>query len=236
MELLLDFIQTKCCSSFPTHSLFGTVRVALEAILGDDDSKALKNYSMIFEKLLRLRQACCSGLLLAPKRRDVAIKVWNDMNSKSAVKKLSAAEGLALLEKLKGAFLEESDGSLPECGICLMEMEETDGIVLKSCSHVFCKLCIQQVLAKSNKKCPYCRVPFEERDIVTMGQAESAANVNSAEKPEGNLMFGTPPKIQALLGAINGMKGDEKGGNEFFNAHDRTAHSELTTTLAVSLC
>ena len=46
------------------EALFGTVRVAMEAIL-DDDSKALKNYSMIFEKLLRLRQACCSGLLLS---------------------------------------------------------------------------------------------------------------------------------------------------------------------------
>lgn len=38
------------------HRLFGTVRVAMEAILGVDDSKALKNYSIIFEKLLRLRQ------------------------------------------------------------------------------------------------------------------------------------------------------------------------------------
>jgi hypothetical protein len=34
------------------------VRCAMEAILGNvtDDSKALKNYSVIFEKLLRLRQ------------------------------------------------------------------------------------------------------------------------------------------------------------------------------------
>jgi SWI/SNF-related matrix-associated actin-dependent regulator of chromatin subfamily A3 len=39
-------------------ALFGTVRCAMEAILGNvtDDSKALKNYSVIFEKLLRLRQ------------------------------------------------------------------------------------------------------------------------------------------------------------------------------------
>ena len=189
--------------------------MALEAILGDDDSKALKNYSMIFEKLLRLRQACCSGLLLTPERREVAIKVWNEMNSKTSTKKLSAEEGLALLEKLKGAFAEESDGSLPECGICLMEMEEADGTVLKTCSHVFCKQCIQQVLCKSNKKCPYCRVPFQEQDIVTMNQASSAATDKDAEKPNDELTFGTPPKIKALLQAIEGMKGDEKGGEMF---------------------
>lgn len=213
------------CSSILTkyfivlsHSLFGTVRVAMEAILGGDGSTALKNYSVIFEKLLRLRQACCSGLLLTPERRDLAIKVWNEMNSKTLVRKLSAEEGLALLTKLKGAFTEQAD--LPECGICLMEMEESDGTVLKKCGHVFCKLCIQQVLAKSNKKCPYCRLGFEESDIVTMNQATSAAKENTGDKPAADeLKFGTPPKIQALLGAIQGMKGDEKGGKIWDNVY-----------------
>ena len=101
-------------------ALFGTVRVAMEAVLGEENS-ALKNYSVIFEKLLRLRQACCSGLLLTPERRDIAMKVWEEMKANKSTKKLSPEEGLALLEKLKGAFTEEP-GSLPECGICLMEM------------------------------------------------------------------------------------------------------------------
>jgi len=192
-------------------ALFGTVRVAMEAILGDDDTNALKNYSVIFEKLLRLRQACCSGLLLSQKRRDIALKVWNEMNSKSEGKKLTAEEGLRLLDKLKGAFSEASEDQLPECGICLMEMEESDGIVLKKCGHVFCKLCIQQVLVKSNQACPYCRAKFEESDIVSMSQASSAANEISDEAPAEDMKFGPPPKIQALLGAIKGMKGDEKG-------------------------
>mmetsp|Transcript_45123 Transcript_45123/g.94645 ORF Transcript_45123/g.94645 Transcript_45123/m.94645 type:complete len:876 (+) Transcript_45123:187-2814(+) len=193
------------------EALFGTVRVAMEAILGGDDNKALKNYSVIFEKLLRLRQACCSGLLLTQERRDIALKVWDEMNSETSGQKLSAEEGLQLLEKLKGAFSEETN-SLPECGICMMEMEESDGTILKKCGHVFCKLCIQQVLAKSNKKCPYRRAAFEECDIVDMSQASSAANEKSDEKPAAkNMKFGTPPKIQALLGAIQGMQGDEKG-------------------------
>jgi len=132
------------------------------------------------------------------------------MNSKSAVKKLSAEEGLALLEKLKGAFSQELD-SLPECGICLMEMEESDGIVLKGCGHVFCRLCIAQVLVKSNKKCPYCRASFEEKDIVDMSQASSAANKKADEKSADILNFDTPPKILALNQSIQGMKPDEKG-------------------------
>mmetsp|Transcript_5440 Transcript_5440/g.11830 ORF Transcript_5440/g.11830 Transcript_5440/m.11830 type:complete len:878 (+) Transcript_5440:183-2816(+) len=190
-------------------ALFGTVQVAMEAILGDNDNtKALKNYSVIFEKLLRLRQACCSGLLLTKERRDVALKVWTEMNSKTMGKKLTAEDGLRLLEQLKGAF---SESSLPECGICLMEMEESDGTVLKNCGHVFCRLCIQQVLAKSNKRCPYCRATFEESDIVNMRQASGAAKEKFGEAPVDDLKFGTPPKIQALLLAIQGMEEDEKG-------------------------
>lgn len=196
-------------------ALFGTLRVAMQAILNEGDgSQAFKNYSSIFEKLLRLRQSCCSGMLVSKERRDTAIKLWEEVkaNDGGAKKKLSVEEGLALLEKLKGAFTEEPD-KLPECGICLMEMEEADGTILKRCSHVFCKLCIEQVLAKSNRKCPYCRADFKESDIVNMNEAETAAT----SKTDGETMeetitkFGMPPKIQALLESIKVMKPDEKG-------------------------
>ena len=192
-------------------ALFGTVKVAMTAILADD-SKALKNYSVIFEKLLRLRQACCSGLLLTKERRDVAMKVFEEMQSNSSTKKLTAEEGLALLEKLKGAFVAEESGQLAECGICLMEMDESCGTIIKGCGHVFCNLCIHQVLAKSNQKCPYCRAPFKESDVVDMTTAETAAKEGGDEVQEKELQFGTPPKIEALLAAIQGMKNDEKGG------------------------
>jgi len=46
-------------------ALFGTIRTAAEAILSEEaDDAALKNYSTIFEKLLRLRQSCCSATLV----------------------------------------------------------------------------------------------------------------------------------------------------------------------------
>ena len=192
-------------------ALYGTLKVCMSAILGQGaDNQALKNYSFIFEKLLRLRQACCSGTLVSKERRDVALKVWDEMNSKSTAK-LSAEEALSLLEKLKGAFTEESN-SLPECGICLMEMEEVDGCILKNCSHVFCKVCIQQVLSKSNKKCPYCRADFEVGDIVDMSTAENAVSTTKeVDTDDATAKFGTPPKILALLDAIKGLAIDEKG-------------------------
>ena len=193
-------------------ALYGTVKMALEAVLSDD-SKALKNYSTIFEKLLRLRQACCSGLLLSKERRDVALKVYEEIQSRSSTQKLTSEEGLALLEKLKGALAaDENDGTLAECGICLLEMDQASGTIIKKCGHVFCNLCIHQVLTKSNQKCPYCRVPFHESDIVDMNQAKTAAVPEEEGGTQEDLQFGTPPKIQALLAAIQGMKSDEKGG------------------------
>ncbi len=208
-----------CSVEFPEDShknvydaLFGTIKVAMEAILNEGDgTQALRHYSSIFEKLLRLRQACCSGTMISKERRELAFKAWEDLKSTDSNRKLSAEEGLALLNKLKGAFTQGSE-ALPECGICLTEMEATDGTILKGCNHVFCKLCIRQVLLKSNRKCPFCRAEFVESDIVDMGTAEIAANTQShVGKDEKVAKFGIPPKIQAMLEAIKGMKSDEKG-------------------------
>ena len=187
-------------------ALFGTVRVALQAIL-QDETNALSNYTNIFEKLLRLRQACCSGLLLTQERRDIALKLWKQICSGKQHQNLSAEEALKLLEKLKGQFTQE----LPECGICMEEFDESVGTILKSCSHVFCKSCIEQVLSRSNQKCPYCRCDFRSEDIVDLSTAESAAS-STLQEDKPTAEFDTPPKITALLETIkSSMKPDEKG-------------------------
>lgn len=45
-----------------------------------------------------------------------------------------------------------------------------------------------------------------------MSQAKSAAEETAIMKPADELKFGVPPKIQALLGSIQAMQVDEKGG------------------------
>ncbi len=218
---LVEKVVELCTVEFPDDghkkvydALFGTIRCAMEAILDEENgSTALKSYSSIFEKLLRMRQSCCSAKMVTPERRDVALKLWKEIQGEqSETKKLTAEEGLALLEKLKGAFAEEGD-KLPECGVCLIEMEEQDSTILKGCGHVFCKLCIKQVLLKSGQKCPYCRHPFTQGDIIDKSVAAEAActeKEKSEEDPKYD-EFGTPPKVLALLEAIKKMQPDEKG-------------------------
>ncbi|CAJ1964574.1 unnamed protein product [Cylindrotheca closterium] len=187
-------------------ALYGTLRVAMTAILKDNNN-ALGNYYNIFEKLLRLRQACCSGLLLTKERREAALQIWKQVSSKSREQELSPEEGLKLLEKLKGEFTQ----ALPECGICLEEFDQTEGTILKGCGHVFCNNCIKQVLERSNQKCPYCRQKFRSEDIVSMVTAKAAANKAAVETLDEGEEFGTPPKIRALLQTIGStVKPDEK--------------------------
>ena len=72
---------------------------------------------MIFEKLLRLRQSCCSAELISDDRRAVALKLWEQMKKKTTTAKLTAEEGLKLLDKLKSALASDESDSPPECGI-----------------------------------------------------------------------------------------------------------------------
>lgn len=77
---------------------------------------------------------------------------------------------------------------------------------------MFCSLCIQQVLVKSNQLCPYCRAPFSKDDIIDKSLATTAAIHNEADgKEDASDSFGLPPKILALLEAIQKMQPNEKG-------------------------
>ena len=94
-----------------------------------------------------------------------------DLSEADMICSVSVEEAVALLAKLKIVFSEPT-GSLPECGVCMMEMKESDGAVLAKCGHVFCKLCVPQF---SNHKCPYCRASFDVSDVVDMDQATIAS-------------------------------------------------------------
>ena len=196
-------------------AIFGTIRIAFMAVLQAGEQKIMKNYSSIFEKLLRLRQCCCSLSLIPPERMDTALKLWEDYQGRiERGHKLSAEEGAKLLEKLKGTFTLE-DESVPECAVCLMEMNQSDCRILRACAHIFCTDCSTKLLEMSDVKCPLCRVPFTNRDMIEKEKVAIAATQDSDEASNNVSGYksglGRSPKILALLEALNEMKQDEKG-------------------------
>lgn len=56
-------------------TLFATARAAFQATLLEGDVAALKNYMSVLEALLRIRQSCCSGILVPKERRERAEQV-----------------------------------------------------------------------------------------------------------------------------------------------------------------
>jgi SNF2 family DNA or RNA helicase len=151
------------------NALFGSFRMVFDAILQGGESEVLKNYSSVFEKLLRIRQTCCSALLVPSKRRGLPMELWTGLQDrKEGAQKLAAEEGPDLLEKVKGTFTQEGDRmGLPECAVCLTEMEEQQCVILRTCSHVYCEPCINRVVSDSTRAfCPLCRGPFGKSDMV----------------------------------------------------------------------
>jgi SNF2 family DNA or RNA helicase len=193
-------------------ALFGCMRMAFQAVLQDGEGAALKRYTSVFESLLRMRQSCCSALLVPKSRRESAMELWRDLQGRAGAKGLSVDEGVALLEKLKGSFSQSEENDLPECAVCLTEMEESQCMILRTCSHLFCEPCISRVQTSHGSVCPLCRQAFGQNDLVNKSTAASAASQECpATISVDEESIGDSPKILALLDCIKKMKPDEKG-------------------------
>lgn len=196
-------------------NLFSTARAIFAAALQEGEGEALKNYMSILETLLRVRQACCSGQLVPKDRRDSADQVLLELKSRGD-KPLTVDEGNALMEKLRGTFeTPEAAAEVPECAVCLCEMEENDAIILRACRHIFCAACISHVTTGHDSRCPLCRKEFAKTDMIRKSTASAAASaadekitsISSLEDDEIELS----PKVLALLEAMKEMQADEKG-------------------------
>jgi len=209
-EVQLRLVQFPDDSKHKTihQALFQTAQAAFQATLQEGDAEALKNYMSVLETLLRIRQACCSGVLIPKERLERAESVLRELEGRDG-KALSAEEGKALLDKLKGTFEEEN----VECAVCLCEMTESVAVILRSCSHVFCQTCIARVAVESHSNCPLCRVPFSTKDMIEKTAASKAVETSTDVVPVSQTMdeLGPSPKITALLDAIGEMKAGEKG-------------------------
>jgi hypothetical protein len=71
-------------------------------------------------------------------------------------------------ENIKNLGLEDysNPGELPECSICLSEIEQGDGTRIHKCGHIFHRSCINELLAQpgssNGAKCPNCRAGINE--------------------------------------------------------------------------
>ena len=198
------------CSHFTFSFLkvFQSAKLAFKAALQGGNDDAI-NHRSVFEVLTRLRQACCCGSLVPKERLEAAERVLEIAAEKG--NKLSVEEGKELLEKLKGAL--ESDDAPPECAICFDGMDESAAVVLRSCGHVFCQVCISKVSMGYHSSCPFCRHSFVQEDLVKFSDAAAASTAGdgSNEVKLSQLEdLGPSPKMDALLLAIGEMKPGEK--------------------------
>ena len=188
--------------------LFESAQLVFRATLSSgNDNQVSKNYMKILETLMRIRQACISGALVPKASIQAAEDVMKLVKGKGA---LSAEDGEKLLQKLKGAF---DEATTTECAICFDTMEVGDAVILRTCSHVFCELCLATVSERCNGLCPMCRCKFEASDMIKSSVAVAATlkTTNEASMIETMNDLGPSPKLKALALAIGEMKVDEKG-------------------------
>jgi len=190
-------------------SVYDSAKAVFAATLSAGDERVMKNYMMILETLMRIRQACLSGTLVPRERLEMAEQVLTELKGKKG--QLTAEEGEALLKKLKGAF--EGDAETFECGVCLEDVGENLAVVLRTCSHVFCEPCVTRVADQCRGLCPLCRHPYAVQDMIKQSAAAAATQQEEKVVPMSQCMddLGPSPKLEAMLQAIGEMKEDEKG-------------------------
>jgi SNF2 family DNA or RNA helicase len=190
------------------QKIYKSAKLAVQATMQGEEAEKL-SHSSVFEILMRMRQACCSGKLVPQARLQRAEQVLASVENKES---LTAEEGKALLATLKGVL--ECDDTSPECAICFEVMNEDAATVLRGCGHVFCAPCIGKIAEGSASKCPLCRNGFQEKDMVKWSSAVAAAarsEVAQSVSLSQQLDEMTPsPKLEALLLAIAEMKDGEK--------------------------
>jgi SWI/SNF-related matrix-associated actin-dependent regulator of chromatin subfamily A3 len=199
--------------------LYASARSAFLGLLRLGDDTVALNFMALLELILRVRQSCCHADLVPEERRRNATEVYEEINRRG-LDALTEEEGQQLLDRIRGTF--EKEDELEECAICLCEMEEESTVILRNCKHIFCQACINKV---QNYCCPLCRISYTEEDMIKKSAAQTAA-AGENKKPAavklqggGGTQTGRPPKIQAMLDAIEEMDPDEKGKCQVAHLH-----------------
>jgi Ring finger domain len=71
-----------------------------------------------------------------------------------------------------------------ECAICLKSFDEGSAMALRGCKHIFCSECLEQL--KAQKKCPFCRSTFQEKDKITVEECKAALKKQNQNKTKAS--------------------------------------------------
>ncbi|KAG2462290.1 HLTF factor, partial [Polypterus senegalus] len=166
-------------------------------MLGDEEGlryfnegTVLTNYADVLVILLRLRQLCCHPLLLG-----------SSTNTNVSTGDAAPSELRDFLINKMNLVL--SSGSDEECAICLDSLRLP---VITYCAHVYCKLCICQVIrSEKNAKCPLCRADININQLVEFPEekSESESKIKSKWLPSS--------KIDALMHELLKLRNEDPG-------------------------
>ncbi|GES75403.1 SNF2 family helicase [Rhizophagus clarus] len=145
-----------------------------------ESNDVMKNYAIIMESILRLRQICDHHVLCADRVKQIMENHVLDMNDENII---------SLVNALKVAIENNED-----CCICL---ESLTTPVVTRCRHVFDRDCIEKVIDKDKHSCPMCRSPIQKEQLI-----ESPYEQESIDEEIGNIInsdYEPSSKIKALL-------------------------------------
>jgi SWI/SNF-related matrix-associated actin-dependent regulator of chromatin subfamily A3 len=124
-----------------------------------------------------------------------------------ANKDMNVEEAEDLLQRLRGAFVEGVE-KLEECAVCFEPLEEESAVVLRTCKHIFCAPCLNNI---RNSCCPMCRVSYTPDDMVQKAAVQKAVQNNKKKIVRVKQdIVGQSCKLNALFELIDQMKPDEK--------------------------
>eukprot|EP00977_Amphora_coffeiformis_P011250 scaffold2707_cov169-Amphora_coffeaeformis.AAC.6 len=168
----------------------------------------------------RVRQACCSGILVPQDVVENAKTFCLDLEgvdtSSDGGLDFTSQEGLKLLLRLCTALKHEGS---EEGAVCFSEFEDCTVSILRKCKHVLCSDCLKAIMQNGIAKCPLCRVPFRHSDIVKKAAAEEASKRKTKEEdpecekdpPTAKGTLGDmSPKSKAIFEEIKNLADDEK--------------------------
>uniref|UniRef100_A0A4W3I5G8 Helicase like transcription factor n=1 Tax=Callorhinchus milii TaxID=7868 RepID=A0A4W3I5G8_CALMI len=143
------------------------------------EDSMMTHYADVFAILVRLRQLCCHPHLTArtpPAGATTADGTPEELRAK-------------LVRKMKMVL---SCGVDEECAICLDSLRLP---VITHCAHVFCRLCICQVIQQTNARCPMCRAEVRAGQLVECSPGETDSTPAESTRPA----WVSSSKVDALM-------------------------------------